>query len=125
MSDAPFGRCWHCGQTLKNAGEQLRLYKPITERMNVVVDEIAAMLPTKTVEERARWWALQDEFTELMRRSSLVVPALPAPAGAPSITCGTCKLTSYNPNDISERFCGRCHKWHAVPDDYALQGGGA
>lgn len=29
-----------------------------------------------------------------------------------SITCPQCGLTSYNPNDIRERYCGRCHQWH-------------
>lgn len=31
----------------------------------------------------------------------------PKPA-QPSITCPKCGRTSYNPNDIRERFCGVC-----------------
>ena len=31
-----------------------------------------------------------------------------APDGR-SITCRTCGLTSYNPNDVAQRFCGNCH----------------
>jgi hypothetical protein len=27
----------------------------------------------------------------------------------PSITCPFCGLTSYNPNDVKQRYCGRCH----------------
>lgn len=27
----------------------------------------------------------------------------------PSFTCPRCQAVSYNPNDISERYCGRCH----------------
>jgi hypothetical protein len=38
----------------------------------------------------------------------------------PYIKCKTCSLTSYNPNDIKEKFCGRCHKFHETPDDYEL-----
>jgi hypothetical protein len=29
-----------------------------------------------------------------------------------SITCRLCGLTSHNPNDIRERYCGRCHIFH-------------
>jgi hypothetical protein len=29
----------------------------------------------------------------------------------PSITCPVCGMTSYNPNDIREGYCGRCHDW--------------
>jgi len=32
--------------------------------------------------------------------------------GEPSITCPRCGLTSYNGNDIRERYCGNCHMWH-------------
>lgn len=38
----------------------------------------------------------------------------------PYIKCKVCDLTSYNPNDIREKFCGRCHKFHETPDDYEL-----
>jgi protein-arginine kinase activator protein McsA len=36
---------------------------------------------------------------------------------APSITCPRCGMTSYNPNDIRERYCGNCHAYH---DDIAM-----
>jgi hypothetical protein len=26
-------------------------------------------------------------------------------------TCLTCAMTSHNPNDIRERYCGACHHW--------------
>lgn len=29
----------------------------------------------------------------------------------PSITCPVCNMTSYNPNDIREGYCGNCNKW--------------
>jgi hypothetical protein len=29
-----------------------------------------------------------------------------------SITCKRCKLTSHNPNDVAQRYCGRCHVFH-------------
>lgn len=33
--------------------------------------------------------------------------------GSPdSITCPRCRRTSYNPNDIRERYCGACHQYH-------------
>jgi predicted amidophosphoribosyltransferase len=28
---------------------------------------------------------------------------------SPSFTCPRCGSVSYNPNDIRERYCGRCH----------------
>jgi hypothetical protein len=30
----------------------------------------------------------------------------------PSIACPSCGKTSYNPTDVSERFCGNCHLFH-------------
>ena len=29
----------------------------------------------------------------------------------PSFTCPRCRSVSYNPNDIREGYCGRCHDW--------------
>jgi rubrerythrin len=29
----------------------------------------------------------------------------------PSITCPQCGMTSYNPTDIAEGYCGNCHDW--------------
>ena len=29
----------------------------------------------------------------------------------PSITCSKCWMTSYNPNDIREGYCGNCHAY--------------
>lgn len=28
------------------------------------------------------------------------------------ITCPQCAMTSYNPNDIREKYCGNCHQYH-------------
>ena len=28
-----------------------------------------------------------------------------------SITCPRCGMTSYNPNDVREGYCGNCHDW--------------
>ena len=28
-----------------------------------------------------------------------------------SFTCPRCGMTSYNPNDIREGYCGNCHDW--------------
>lgn len=32
-----------------------------------------------------------------------------------SITCPRCGRTSYNLNDIVERYCGNCHWWTSDP----------
>jgi len=29
----------------------------------------------------------------------------------PRITCPICRMTSYNPTDIAEGYCGNCHDW--------------
>lgn len=28
-----------------------------------------------------------------------------------AITCPVCKMTSHNPNDIREGYCGNCRRW--------------
>jgi hypothetical protein len=33
----------------------------------------------------------------------------------PSITCPRCGLTSYNHNDIAQRYCAKCHDWNPAP----------
>lgn len=30
----------------------------------------------------------------------------------PFIECASCGVRSYNPNDVSERYCPRCHVFH-------------
>jgi protein-arginine kinase activator protein McsA len=29
--------------------------------------------------------------------------------GRESITCPACGMTSHNPNDVTQRYCGNCH----------------
>jgi hypothetical protein len=31
------------------------------------------------------------------------------------ITCGRCGLTSHNPNDVAQRYCGNCKIFHDDP----------
>lgn len=40
----------------------------------------------------------------------------------PSYTCPRCGATSYNPNDLRERYCGRCHLFlnPPPPSDVAI-----
>jgi hypothetical protein len=40
------------------------------------------------------------------------INSLLGPAAQPSITCPSCSKTSYNPNDVRERYCGNCHLFH-------------
>ena len=35
----------------------------------------------------------------------------PSRGGVPSFTCPKCQMTSYNPNDVREGYCGYCHAW--------------
>jgi hypothetical protein len=32
--------------------------------------------------------------------------------GGTAIRCRECGLVSYSPRDVSERYCGKCHKFH-------------
>jgi len=36
------------------------------------------------------------------------------PAESESFTCPRCGATSWNPADIREGYCGRCHDWTAT-----------
>lgn len=39
------------------------------------------------------------------------------PAAAPHYTCPRCHRTSYNANDVEQRYCGACHQFDGqVPD---------
>lgn len=37
----------------------------------------------------------------------------------PSITCPRCRRTSYNPNDVEQRYCGFCHRY--LDDQLSLE----
>lgn len=39
-------------------------------------------------------------------------------------TCPVCGMTSYNPNDEHERYCGACHKHEADMDPAGMLGPG-
>lgn len=45
----------------------------------------------------------------------------PDPVAA-SFTCPVCAMTSYNPVDVAEGYCGACHDWTAMHG--RLPGGG-
>jgi len=33
------------------------------------------------------------------------------PSAGRSFTCPVCGMTSHNPNDVREGYCGNCHDW--------------
>jgi hypothetical protein len=35
-------------------------------------------------------------------------------AEQPSITCPVCGMTSWNPTDVAQGYCGHCHDWTAA-----------
>lgn len=40
-----------------------------------------------------------------------------------TITCPQCGMTSYNPNDIAQGYCGNCHDWTGMAkEDYDVPG---
>jgi hypothetical protein len=56
------------------------------------------------------------QFREIRAGSAgprdIVVGPLPSATAEPSITCPDCGMTSYHPEDIAHRYCGKCHKFH-------------
>lgn len=38
-----------------------------------------------------------------------------------TITCLHCGVTSHNQNDVRERYCGNCHKFHEDGGDHATR----
>lgn len=38
-------------------------------------------------------------------------------ADGAAITCHRCGLTSHNPNDVANRFCGNCYIFHEPDHD--------
>jgi ribosomal protein L37E len=37
--------------------------------------------------------------------------------GFKCITCHTCGMTSFHPQDILQKYCGKCHKFHEEPKE--------
>jgi ribosomal protein S27AE len=41
-----------------------------------------------------------------------------------AIVCRTCGMVSFNPHDVTELYCGRCHKFHKRHTQGDSDGGG-
>ena len=41
-----------------------------------------------------------------------ITPAYRLLEDGEAIQCLACGLVSHNPNDVVQRYCGRCHKFH-------------
>lgn len=41
-----------------------------------------------------------------------LLPELPFRDGQDRIICPRCGMTSYNPGDIKNKYCGNCHLFH-------------
>lgn len=68
---------------------------------------LAALLGVNQIVYRAMWRSEKQRLEELAylwwldyENEKLIQP---------HITCPTCGMTSYNPNDIQYRYCGNCH----------------
>lgn len=67
-----------------------------------------------TPDQRAHWDRVWREFQASQQDTPTgyaIHPDPDAPAGY-VITCHRCGLTSANPNDVSNKFCGFCHRFH-------------
>ena len=52
-------------------------------------------------------------FEEFFRCNDHVRPEpSPLDPAVPSIVCPVCGKRSHNPNDVENRYCGHCHKFH-------------
>lgn len=47
-------------------------------------------------------------------RGSGQAPTFRLVASGAAIECRRCGAVSYNPNDVRERYCGRCHAFHTT-----------
>jgi hypothetical protein len=80
--------------------------------MMFVWDEYAGWIEMSCPEHNLDWaWSAGTPFCPVCR----YVPEGARPATSePSITCPVCAMTSYNPNDIREGYCGNCHEFTGV-----------
>jgi hypothetical protein len=63
--------------------------------------------------EYRRRWLAENETPAVRAAYNLLVGSrsVHGPIPEPSFTCPRCKMTSHNPNDIREGYCGSCHAW--------------
>ena len=54
-------------------------------------------------------WPNPQQLVELEALSGYMILEV---YGVPTITCIECGMTSANINDVEQRYCGRCHKFH-------------
>jgi hypothetical protein len=72
-------------------------------------------MPTYEFVLRTDARAASESMAENFRRHVLAGEPLSAPVGGPAqvgIRCLVCGLTSWNPHDVRERYCGHCHRFH-------------
>jgi hypothetical protein len=62
--------------------------------------------PGAELPDPALWWLVPLTTGDLYRTA----PGLNK-ATMTSITCKLCGMTSYNPNDVINRYCGHCHQF--------------
>jgi ribosomal protein S27AE len=88
----------------------------------IATEDIGAAMRFDNFAEAADYW----------KRQSVTVPVRPHDGKpnrpftaysvlidnvAPSITCPVCGSTSYNPNDIEQRYCGNCHAFTGFQEE--------
>lgn len=81
-------------------------------RRKTLDDELEELERSDPAVARAR--QALDDLLEVFARHDRHMAAREAVGVRPaqdSITCPVCGMTSYNPNDIREGFCGNCHAW--------------
>lgn len=64
-----------------------------------------------------------DRFMAALREERKAAQPTAAAQGRPYIRCLLCRVTSYHPKDIEQRFCGNCDTWHdqdAMPPTYEI-----
>lgn len=72
-------------------------------------DEQPAVVPPTPPDRSGR---LAHLFVHLIGHKTCSGHAIVMADGMLSITCLTCGMTSFNPNDIAAKYCGACHVFH-------------
>ncbi len=82
--------------------------------------ELAQIIAHQAVRETLRGRETPPPVLEILEEQALAVARVIAITGVPyllvdwdkAILCFTCGHISHNPNDVAQKYCGHCHKFH-------------
>jgi len=88
---------------------------PAIDRM-----ELARILARQVAGEAARGHNVSPAMRQFAEEQALKITEVIVATGVPyllvdndkAILCFTCGMLSHNPDDITQKYCGHCHKFH-------------